>query len=68
MKIEELKKVLEENGYHIVYIRRFKTHDRIKVEREATGFTFNLKGKLENIPIEAITECLFIKEKEKRIK
>jgi hypothetical protein len=62
MKIEELKKVLEENGYKLVYIMKFKTHDRIRIEKRGICLILNFKKHIEEVPIEVLTEYLGIKK------
>jgi hypothetical protein len=62
MRVEELKKILEENGYHLTYIKRFKTHDRIRIDKKDFKIIVNLKKHIEEVPIEAITKYLLIKK------
>jgi hypothetical protein len=62
MKIEELKKVLKENGYKLTYIKRFENHDRIRIDRKDFFIILNFKKHIEEIPLQAITKYLNIKE------
>jgi hypothetical protein len=61
MKVEELKKILEENGYCLTYVKHFKTHDRIRIDKKDFKLIINLKKHIEDVPIEAITKYLLIK-------
>jgi hypothetical protein len=63
MKIEELRKVLEENGYKLTYVRVFKNHDRIRIDKKDFKLIINLKKHIEEVPLEAVTKYLIIKKK-----
>jgi len=56
VNLDEFKAYVERCGLEFLWIRRFKTHDRIRLRRRSTGITIELglTTHIENIPFEDI--------------
>lgn len=67
MNEQELKELLEQHGWTLLGVKRFKTHDRIKVKTPSGKITlsFILRKHLEDFTLEHAKRWFNLKETKK---